>query len=96
DIAVLNASIDPKIILERSNKEDSVRKARSNIKFNFLTNKVKERDKGLLKSPPSTILDINIISAIYDIKLGIYFLSKSTARRKIVVIKFIAKYLGYS
>ncbi|KAH9204787.1 putative gluconate 5-dehydrogenase [Leptodontidium sp. 2 PMI_412] len=96
DIAVLNAGIDPEIILERSDKEDSVREARSSVKFNFLADEVEDGDEGLLKSPPSTILDVNVTGAIYGVKLGVHFLSKSAAGGRIVVIGSAAGYLGYS
>lgn len=91
DVVVCNAGIDPEIVLAGSPTDQRVSQAKKEVRSNFLADEI-DGTTGLLKHPPSTVMEVNVTGVIYGVKLSAHFMSRTCGGR-IVVIGSAASYV---
>ena len=90
DILFCNAGVCPEASTAGEEDDPECQSARKKVAHNLLAEEVD--DNGLLMKPASTALNINLASAIYGLKLGLYHMADKPGN--IIFTGSAASYLG--
>lgn len=88
DLVICNAAINPEIALLQTPEGDKRRDLASQVNHNYLAD---ERDGSHLRPPTTRLMDINVNSVIYGLKLGIHHMKSRGGR--IVITGSAASYV---
>ncbi|KAL5360474.1 Alpha/Beta hydrolase protein [Aspergillus floccosus] len=91
DLVVCNAAINPEISLLATNDAEERKKMNDQVRYNYLADERIDGESSSLKRPSTQVLDININSVIFGLKLGIHHMKPTGGR--VVVVASAAAYM---
>lgn len=96
-LLVCNAAINPEIALLQTSEPEKQAQMASRVRYNYLADELDARNEseGQLQRPSTQLLDVNVNSVIFGLKLGIHHM-KAHAGGRIVVVGSAASYVPVS
>ncbi|KAK9857882.1 hypothetical protein MYU51_020227 [Penicillium brevicompactum] len=88
-LLVCNAAINPEIALLQASDAQQHAQMKAQVRYNYLAEERDGRD-GKCRRPPTTVVDVNLHSVIFGLKLGIQHLKK---HGRIVVVGSAGSYV---
>lgn len=88
DLLVCNAAINPEITLLQTHDEEKRQKMNTQVGYNYLAD---EAEGSRLCAPSTRVIDLNVHSVMYGMKLGIHHMKRHGGR--IVVVGSAASYV---
>ncbi|KAG2417643.1 hypothetical protein HFD88_008862 [Aspergillus terreus] len=91
DLVVCNAAINPEIALLAMDDDEERKKMNNQVRYNYLADERNDGDASSLKRPSTQVLDVNINSVVFGLKLGVHHMKPRGGR--IVVVASAASYV---
>ncbi|KAK5801320.1 hypothetical protein VI817_003532 [Penicillium citrinum] len=91
-LLICNAAINPEISLLRGSDPEQYSKMNSQVRYNYLADEKEQTEASPLCAPPTNILDVNINSVIFGLKLGVHHM-KQHGEGRIVVTASAGSYV---
>jgi NAD(P)-dependent dehydrogenase (short-subunit alcohol dehydrogenase family) len=88
-LLVCNAAINPEIALLQTSDTQKHAQMNSQVRYNYLADERDQQNPDTLQRPPTELLDINLNSVIFGLKLGIHHLKHG----RIVVVGSAGSYV---
>lgn len=90
-LVVCNAAINPEIALLSTENEEEQSRMNKQVRYNYLADERDDNDSHSLKRPSTQVLDVNINSVVFGLKLAIHHMKPTGGR--IVVVGSAASYV---
>lgn len=86
-LLVCNAAINPEIALLQTSDTEKQTQMASRVRYNYLADEVDGQDEseGQLQRPLTQVLDVNVNSVVFGLKLGIHHMKKTGGGRIVIV-----------
>lgn len=91
-LLVCNAAINPEVSRLRASDPEEHSRMNSQVRYNYLADEKEKADESLLAAPPTKLLDVNINSVIFGLKLGMHHM-KQHGEGRIVVTASAGSYV---
>ncbi|KAL4895003.1 Alpha/Beta hydrolase protein [Aspergillus ambiguus] len=90
-LLVCNAAINPEISLLATEKVEERETMNTQVYYNYLADEQNDGDSSSLKRPATQVLDVNVNSVIFGLKLAVHYMKKIGGR--VVVVGSAASYV---